>query len=412
MKTKQIVTKIVQDHPEWSNAQVAEEASRQGATPTERQLRKVAAKVKGDLHVENDHTPKQGDVLTESFDGGVKSFEYTGSKKIESVEEAMEFFKVDTKKWEVSGWSASVWGAEAERTSVKLTLKPVASDGPDLEALLDGYRKAVKKIKPRKRKGRGKGIAVLADVHAGAKVKDELRTEDFDLDILARRMDDVAAETNAAGFEEVEVVILGDFIESFSGLNHTNTWKSLEYGAYGANAVILAYEMVVDMLNKVNNLSGVTMVSGNHDRSSIKADLDSTGDAATIIAKMLELSGQKVDFHSHVVSKDIDGIQYIFTHGHLGLSKRDISHTAWNYGVQGKYNMAVLGHYHSRSGSKPIVQKDTHLEDSIDLRVMYSPSLFTGNAYSAQSGWSSTAGFLLIWNAGHGRPNVLDVAIK
>jgi metallophosphoesterase superfamily enzyme len=261
-------------------------------------------------------------------------------------------------------------------------------------------------------KGRGKGIAVLADVHAGAKVKDELRTEDFDLDILARRMDDVAAETNAAGFEEVEVVILGDFIESFSGLNHTNTWKSLEYGAYGGNAVILAYEMVVDMLNKVNNLSGVTMVSGNHCRSSIKADLDSTGDAATIIAKMLELSGQNVDYHPHVVSKDIDGIQYIFTHGHLGLSKRDISHTAWNYGSQGKFNMLLMGHYHSRSGTKPIVQKQSHLEDSIDMRAMFAPSLFTGNAYSAQNGWSSNAGFLLVYNSGHGRPTVIDVAIK
>jgi predicted phosphodiesterase len=412
MNTKQIVTKIVQDHPEWSNAQVAEEASRQGAKPTERQLRKVAAKVKGDLHVENDHTPKQGDVLTESFDGGVKSFEYTGSKKIESVEEAMAFFKVDTKKWEVSGWSASVWGAEAERTSVKLTLKPVAVDGPDLEALLDGYRKAVKKIKPRPRKGKGKGVAVLADIHAGARVKGEMRTEDFNPEILVQRLNDVASETNAGKFEEVEVVILGDFIESFSGLNHVNTFKSLEYGAYGANAVVMAYEMITDFLKQVNNLSGITMVAGNHDRTSIKADLDSNGDAATIIAKMLELSGQKVDYHPYVVAKDIDGIQYIFTHGHLGLSKKDISHVAWNHGAQGKYNFLIMGHYHSRSGSKPIVQKETHLEDSIDFRAMFAPSLFTGNAYSAQNGWSSSAGFLLIWNAGHGRPNVLDVAIK
>ena len=412
MNTKQIVTKIVQDHPEWSNAQVAEEASRQGATPTERQLRKVAAKVKGDLHVENDFSPRQGDVLTESFDNGVKCFEYTGEKRIESIEDALDFFKVDHSQWQVTGWSASVWGKNAERTSVKLTLKSLEQQATDLEALLDGYRKAVKKIKPRKRKGKGNGVAVLADIHAGAKVKDELRTEDFSPEILVQRLDDVASEINEAGFKEVTVVVLGDFIESFSGHNHANTFKSLEHGAYGANAVVMAYEMLTDFLNKVNNLSGVTMVCGNHDRSSIKADLDSTGDAGVIIAKMLELSGQKVDFHPHVVSKDIDGIQYIFTHGHLGLSKRDISHTAWNYGVQGKYNMAVLGHYHSRSGSKPIVQKDTHLEDSIDLRVMYSPSLFTGNAYSAQSGWSSTAGFLLIWNAGHGRPNVLDVAIK
>ena len=412
MNTKQIVTKIVQDHPEWSNAQVAEEASRQGATPTERQLRKVAAKVKGDLHVENDFSPRQGDVLTESFDNGVKSFEYTGSKKIESVEEAMEFFKVDTAKWEVSGWSASVWGSEAERTSVKLTLKPLSADGPDLEALLDGYRKAVKKVKPRKIKGKGKGIAVLADVHAGAKVKDELRTEDFSPEILVQRLDDVASEINEAGFKEVTVVVLGDFIESFSGHNHANTFKSLEHGAYGANAVVMAYEMLTDFLNKVNNLSGITMVAGNHDRSSIKADLDSTGDAATIIAKMLELSGQEVDYHPYVVAKDIDGIQYIFTHGHLGLSKKDISHVAWCHGKQGAYNFLIMGHYHSRSGTKPIVQQQSHLEDSIDFRAMYAPSLFTGNAYSAQSGWSSTAGFLLIWNASHGRPNVLDVAIK
>jgi hypothetical protein len=69
------------------------------------------------------------------------------------------------------------------------------------------------------------------------------------------------------------------------------------------------------------------------------------------------------------------------------------------------------GHLHSRiqklnaSQIRNFKQVD---DDTRDCRRQVCPSLFTGNMYSEEGGWSTTAGFLIVEESTSGKPIVHD----
>jgi hypothetical protein len=91
---------------------------------------------------------------------------------------------------------------------------------------------------------------------------------------------------------------------------------------------------------------------------------------------MLEQSGVKVTFNHALVSQEIDGIQYIFTHNHLGLSKNDMVQTFWEYGAQGKYNVLLGGHFHSRRGKTQYKKIDNIHWDQANYRSIRTSQRF------------------------------------
>ncbi len=346
---------------------------------------------------------------------GGTEFSYSGTQSITSLEQALTFFEVDTSKWAVESWTANSWDTGSTTNyQVKLKLEPrIGLDAYDLDELKEAYHAAVQEFKPRPVKGNNVGVLVLADMHAGAKVKNLKITEDFGYEVIIDRLDQASRCLNKHKFKEVEVVLLGDFIESFTGLNHPNTWQELEYGGYGSNVVIMAYKLLRDFLDKIHNLKSITVVSGNHDRTSIKMDLDPRGGVAQLIAYMLKQSNSEmsVQWDPMLVSKDIDGIQYIMTHNHLGLAKNDMAKIFWEYGAQGKYNLLLGGHWHSRRGKKEFRQVDQIYWDQANYRALCVAPLFTGNFYSESNGWTSSSGVTIIENNGAGKPNVYDITL-
>ena len=66
------------------------------------------------------------------------------------------------------------------------------------------------------------------------------------------------------------------------------------------------------------------------------------------------------------------------------------------------FTILLTAHLHSR-----MVKLDSH-----NKRHLVVPSLFTGNAYSENLGFTSTAGFLQISNDGHGFPRVIDETLR
>ena len=420
MSTRKLVTKLVKDNPEFSNAEIARVAMEMGSTVSERQLRKMAASAKAGTSsiktvVDNSKSSVASDNLTsiQSNDDGSRELAYKGSRSITSLDEAIEFFEVDTDKWSVSSWTCNSWDAgDKTNYQVKVKLAPIGPADVDLSGLQEAYTESVRKVKPRKVKGAGTGVAVLSDFHIGAKVTDMLQTDDFGYDVVVDRLDQAAQQINRMNYKKVEVAMLGDFIETFTGLNHMNSWQQLEYGGYGANVTIIAYNILRDFLAKINNLKQVTVVSGNHDRVTIKADIDSHGGVAQILAFMLEKSGFKVRFDHALVSENIDGIRYIFTHNHLGLSKNDMVQTFWEYGEQGVYNVLLGGHYHSRRGKTQYKKIDDIHWDQANYRSISVAPIFTGNWYSESNGWSSTSGITILENNGDGRPNVFDFTLR
>ena len=247
------------------------------------------------------------------------------------------------------------------------------------------------------------GIKVhsIADLHLGAHVRNLIKTPDYDITIAARKLTQIAQEINSEKNKENHIFILGDLIESFTGLNHPNSWKNLEL--HGANVLIIAYELLLGFLEKIENLTSVQMVAGNHDRITSSNKEDQDGDVAKIIAYFL---AQKlnVNFNSRVISVVIDNINYIIHHGDKTFAKGDIADIVLAYRKGDCFTVVISGHLHTR-GKK---ERETQiLADDKKYRAYINPSIFTGNPYSEDLGFTSISGYYTFENRNN-LPRLID----
>ena len=253
--------------------------------------------------------------------------------------------------------------------------------------------------------GERDGICVLADLHFGAYIDQMLVNPEFSITILCDMLERAATRMNSSHYRNVDVFLMGDLIESFTGLSHKNTWKGLDKGMFGVSAVKLFVELFKKhFLDKLVNLRSIKMVAGNHDRvtSDNKEDVD--GGAAELIAWGLELIGYDVEFSTSVLNVKVDGISYILNHGHLPLTSRmTAKEMSWTYGEKGMFNFILEAHLHSRIQKMSANQRKGFKmisDDTVDTRRQVSPSLFTGNTFSENLGFSTTAGFLEVCSNG------------
>ena len=259
------------------------------------------------------------------------------------------------------------------------------------------------------------GVVKIADLHVGALIEGLIRTKDYNVDILREKLLRAADEINNRCYKTVHVHLIGDLIETFTGLSHINSWKSVDKNIVGANAVKVAVQILTEsFLEKINNLGEVKIIAGNHDRVTSNNKEDVEGDAANLIAWALDLLGYSVEFNPVVITHVVDGIAHILTHGHHGISKKSTKQLCWDYGVKGKYNLICEGHLHS------IIQKLTSAkrenfttiqDDAVDHRRFNCPSFFTGNYYSETLGYTSESGFVITEDNGNGVPNVFYYAV-
>jgi len=259
------------------------------------------------------------------------------------------------------------------------------------------------------------GVVKIADLHLGSYVDNLIRTKNFSIDILANKLLEAVEDINERNYSEVHVHILGDLIESFTGLSHKNTWKGLDKAMVGAEAVKLVVQILHDnFLSKITNLGEVKVVAGNHDRVTSDNKEDVQGGAASLVCWGLELIGYSVEFNPLVITHTIGKISHILTHGHHALSKKSTKQLCWDYGIQGNYNLICEGHLHSIIQKLNINQRDNYQtikDDAVDHRRMNCPSFFTGNFYSESLGYTSESGFVIVEDNGKGVPNVFYYAI-
>ena len=259
------------------------------------------------------------------------------------------------------------------------------------------------------------GVVKLADLHLGAYVDNLIRTKNFSIDILANKLYDSATEVNKRGYSVVHIHILGDLIESFTGLSHKNTWKGLDKAMVGAEAVKLVVKILHDnFLSRIKNLGDVKVVAGNHDRVTSDNKEDVQGGAANLVCWGLELIGYRIEFNPLVITHLVDDICHILTHGHHNISKKSTKQICWDYGIQGMYNLICEGHLHSIIQKLNVNQRDNYQtikDDAVDHRRINCPSFFTGNFFSESLGYTSESGFIITENNGKGVPNVFYYAI-
>lgn len=263
--------------------------------------------------------------------------------------------------------------------------------------------------------GTGTGVVKIADLHLGSYVDNLIRTKDFSINILSQKLRKSADEINKRGYNKVHVHLLGDIIESFTGLSHKNTWKGLDKAMVGAEAVKLSVKIIhKDFLQLIHNLVDVKLVAGNHDRITSDNKEDVQGDAANLVGWGLELMGYNVEFNPLVITHKVDNICHILTHGHHVISKRSTKQLCWDYGEQGMFNLICEGHLHSIIEKLSVSQQEkfqTVRDDAVDHRRINCPSFFTGNFYSEALGYTSQSGFVITEDNGEGVPNVFYYAV-
>jgi len=248
-------------------------------------------------------------------------------------------------------------------------------------------------------------IASIADPHIGAEVKRLLNGPRYDNQMLYHYADQFIERINARGAANVYLNGLGDFIESFAGANHANTFLSLNKDLAGAGGIFGALEFFSYLVEKIYNVREIWGVSGNHDRTSNRKDEDTRGEGAFMLFGLLKERYSRTDikvlYRPDVLVRVVDGICYLNTHMHLELAKNEkkLADTIARHRVQGLYCVVMGAHLHSR-----ITKMDTD-----DSCVRHSPSFFTGNGYSSDGGYSTLAGFLTSENINNsGYPRVVD----
>ena len=345
----------------------------------------------------------------------VGELSYKGEKSITSLKEAIDFFDINTKKYNVKKYTVNSWdvaGRNGKRTNyqVKVYLEP-KEVGVNLKRIKGLLSKEINNFKPKKVKGSNIGVLAITDLHVGAKTSGLKRTPDFSYKILIERLAEISAQINEQKYKEVHLVMLGDFIESFTGMNHPNSWKGLEQEAYGAEVIIMAYKIINRFIKSINNIKSVNMVAGNHDRVTSSSKEDSKGDAAKLLHFMLNSNNNlEVNFDSFLLTKKIDNINYIMTHNHYGISRNDVGKICFEYGDQSCYNVLLGGHWHTRK-TKKFYSVDTVVADQANYRAIVVQPIFSGNFYSESNGWASTTGYNVIQNNGKDKINVFDYTI-
>jgi len=271
-----------------------------------------------------------------------------------------------------------------------------------LENEILDYVGSVKEVKVRKSSDVkiDHGFCIVTDLHGGAAVKHSFNLPAFNWKVLEKKLNDVAADTNQRKAEKVTVVLGGDLIESFSGLNHINSWQNLsDKNGYGFDSVITLSEVLSKWLQSINNIEEVIIISGNHDRGSSDNKEDVEGQVAKMISFILRGQfGQhfKVTWESLIARRKIDGCGYLFLHGDKGLSKKKID-LIEQYGFRGVYNIVFQGHLHTRKV----------IADCLTYRIIHVSSIFSGNTYSKNGGWSTLSGYTFAHTVNK-RPVVID----
>ena len=255
---------------------------------------------------------------------------------------------------------------------------------------------AMLRITPEYRTERKWLVVPIADLHVGAKVENLRLTPDYSPEQTRNLLDKIARKINAQGASDVTLVFMGDLIESFTGLSHINSWQSVEYGMIGAKLIRETMSILEEFIAKVDNVREILGISGNHDRITSNAKEDRKGQVAEIIFYMLERlygANVQIQFSDLVISKQIDGVQYVFAHGDKKVI-REGKQAVIDYGDSNLFNVIVTAHIHHRK----------IIEDERSFRWVSVPAVFTGNRYSEENAWNARAGFDTFENDGSGTP--------
>lgn len=246
---------------------------------------------------------------------------------------------------------------------------------------------------------------VLADTHAGGKAEKTKLSDAWNMEMLAEKLTRVAEVANSYKAAKVHIVILGDLVETVSGVNHPDSWKGIEGGMFGANIIIKAMELLHShLISKVVNLASIAGTGGNHDRLQASNKLADTG-ATDLIFYMLKerLADTDVEvlYDPVLVAFKMKKFGIIGVHGDKGLHKRELSYITHKFAVdRNQYQFVFSAHLHSFFCKMN--------DDQEFARRVTIPAIMSGNGYSDIAiGRASKSGCVVVKENMFGEPDMI-----
>jgi hypothetical protein len=341
---------------------------------------------------------------------------YSQSRIIKTQDDLKEVIDFDEDKYRVTKGYNKSWGVSAKSAdgnsfiyntnyAVTLEWKLRGLERPDTswtDAWLKEFCKGVRfpEIEYRDNSLRPLVVA-LGDIHIGAITEGDELVPDYNKEIAEQSLIKLATYiNNMFPDRDVYYMIGGDIIESFSGKNHKNSWKTLEL--HGAKAALHAFDLLYKLFQSTKGFKKAFLVGGNHDRISSSNEDDTRSQVAELVAGMFHrTSNVDIEYDSLYIATEIDGIRYILHHGDKRLSSKNGAEMVLDYGDSTKYNVIIGFHKH----------KLEVIEDTLKYRKITVPPIVKSTEFAKEIGAHSPSGFAAIEAMFDGRTTLQIVNI-
>jgi hypothetical protein len=364
--------------------------------------------------------------FSESSDGQA-NYQYKGSKQIKSLGEAIKFFKIDTKLWEITQYVCNSYPVSAREREQDLTWKDGVMSGTAKRAnkwtttvnyqvkvwlkkretvaiafdfekfykdLLSKY-KPVKypKIKYEKLKDKDAQNLLevcICDLHLGKLCWGQEVNNNYDIKIAQKRfryaLQTLVQRALSSGFERILFPIGNDFFNSDNHLTTTTAGTRQDDDVRWQKSFQVGVKLLIDAIDFMKQYAPVDVltVPGNHDREKsfylgetlaawYRQDSSVTVDGGTVLRKYYEF-GQVLIGWTHGDKEKIDRLDRL-----MSMEAKE----AWS---RTTYKEFHTGHNH-RKQAKEFSTKSDIIQEELNLVVRSMSSLAGSDVYHYTHGY-------------------------
>lgn len=289
MKYKNLILKYLKQYPDATFTYIATRIIEENETDSRSvdKMRKHVAKVAklGNLIKAADQYEQISDEQKRSeFSGNKANFEYKGRESLTSLEQAIEYFEIDTEQWEVEKFTANSWdvtnkhGITYTNYQIKLFLvkKSIQTD-PNL--FLTFVSEQLFKQAPKfptinfKFTENDKMLEVgIHDFHLGKHAWAKEVGEDYDLKIAEElynnTIDTIVQRTNHYSYDKILYVVGSDFFNVDNIDNTTTKGTPQDEDTRWQKTFSKGVQIARDQALKLSQIAPVEIIviGGNHDR--------------------------------------------------------------------------------------------------------------------------------------------------
>lgn len=379
--------------------------------------------------------------FSEGSDGSA-SYEYKGSKMLTSLDDAIKFFKIDTRVWEVErflcnsypvsarereqdlSWNKGVMTGHATRankwtTTVNYQVKVWLRRKVEMAAAIefeDFYAKALKKHSPFKYKEvkypipQEKNLleVCIFDLHLGKLCWGKEVNNDYDMKIASRRFNQALHDLLARAkgqYERILFIVGNDFFNSDNHINTTTEGTRQDEDSRWQKVFPKGKMLLVEGIDYMRQFApvDVLVIPGNHDLQK-SFFLGETLAAWYRNDKNVSVNNSATSRKYYLYGKVLLG----FTHGdkeHNGSLRMLMPGEAPRQWAKSKYREFHCGHWHRKVSYKDTVQTKVPLTDEqLGITVRHMSSLAGTDAWHYSKGFVGPikAAEAFLWNDQYG----------